>query len=665
MRGLRSPRSGGRNSISKRLRSGGSPQKKRTPKKAVGKPVRSPRTPPKVRKGRSEKVKLKGRRKTLSGDHLQQCILYPAVMASNAKNGSWLCPKCILCAACNLMIDDPSNVECTTCLRAWHGACMPAHGKVVDRRWYCKQCANAPGLSGSPRKIRSQKRASSPVETPSSEIADDVQATPRKRGRKEKGGPSTSFSPLDTVSSSKDDGSLAILKARDELNNAIIAADQSQRESSRSPRKKTYEKAIPHFLEEDAELFEKALSAEESLASVKEESEKQVNEQWVNLGGETDMKEKNPSKNYNLSCLLTLPSEQRNGYGQLLIDMSYQLSRMERKVGGPERPLSDRGLLTYRKYWRSSILCYLRSLKDAHSISLKNMSLATRIHPTDIVNQLLHDNLLVMKDENYYFRTWKRAYKLPLSMLRRRVVDPARINWTPKFDVTVLDPFNEWEQGKMRGKRMPQNIRLSEAEMKAEHFDAARSFIAVEEETQRWSKWVACKNITASGHIATVDALRLFAHRPSNGRFCLSGGRDRAIKLWSLSDLQPLESTKLGSAGMCLGNTPNGLAACSTFGKKVFVIDTRNGLAPVLNYAHHKGAVLTLAMKDNIVYSCGEDRRIVMVDIRNSSKPALGVWTNDYVRSVCFRNNQLICGTNLGMIAVLDPDNLTVSSRLQ
>ncbi|KAK6025199.1 hypothetical protein OSTOST_08912 [Ostertagia ostertagi] len=76
---------------------------------------------------------------------------------------------------------------------------------------------------------------------------------------------------------------------------------------------------------------------------------------------------------------------------------------------------------------------------------------------------------------------------------------------------------------------------------------------------------------------------------------------------------------------MCLGNSPNGLAACSTFGKKVFIIDTKNGLAPVLNYAHHKGAVLTLAMQDNIVYSCGEDRRIVMVDIRNSSKPVSGL----------------------------------------
>ncbi|KAL6734868.1 hypothetical protein Aduo_005362 [Ancylostoma duodenale] len=638
MRGLRSPRSGGRNSSSKRLRSGGSAQKKRTPtKKGVGKPSSSPRTPlkastspagpsakkirrastssasPSAKKIRREK--LRGRRKTVSGAvispkaksdgksspiktrlllqkskplnlsrctlcksstgdlhpcmqchklyHLQQCILYPAVMASNVKSGSWLCPKCILCAACNLMIDDPSNVECTTCLRAWHGACMPAHGKVVDRRWYCRQCASAPGLSASPRRSKSHKRLSSSVETPVSESPDGAQGTPRKRGRKRGSGkhpqedvPSTSFSATDTASSSKDDGTSAILKARDELNSAIIAADENQRESSRSPRKK-HEKAISHFLEEDAELFEKALSAEESLSSVKEESEKQEKEQWVNIGGEADIKvlysspypeniknvplffvcpfclkpfseqdsffvhqhhclritppgreiyrdstsslsffevdgaeertycrnlcllamqflawktrhsdiatflfyvltrndgdgcrivgyfskEKNPSKNYNLSCLLTLPSEQRNGYGQLLIDMSYQLSRMERKVGGPERPLSDRGLLTYRKYWRSSILCYLRSQKDAHSISLKNMSLATRIHPTDIVNQLLHDNLLVMKDENYYFRTWKRAYKLPLSMLRRRVVDPARINWTPKFDITALDPF--------------------------------------------------------------------------------------------------------------------------------------------------------------------------------------------------------------------------------
>ncbi|KAK6056069.1 hypothetical protein COOONC_06429 [Cooperia oncophora] len=69
--------------------------------------------------------------------------------------------------------------------------------------------------------------------------------------------------------------------------------------------------------------------------------------------------------------------------------------------------------------------------------------------------------------------------------------------------------------------------------------------------------------------------------------------------------------------------------------------------------------------KDNIVYSCGEDRRIVMVDIRNSSKPVSGLWSVDYVRSVCFRNNHLLCGTHLGMISILDPLTLNVCSRFQ
>uniref|UniRef100_A0A0K0DAM8 Reverse transcriptase domain-containing protein n=1 Tax=Angiostrongylus cantonensis TaxID=6313 RepID=A0A0K0DAM8_ANGCA len=69
------------------------------------------------------------------------------------------------------------------------------------------------------------------------------------------------------------------------------------------------------------------------------------------------------------------------------------------------------------------------------------MSLHTRIHPTDIVNELMRCNLLLLKDGNYFIKTWKLAYKLPLSMLRRRVVDSSRIKWTPKFDVTKLDAF--------------------------------------------------------------------------------------------------------------------------------------------------------------------------------------------------------------------------------
>ncbi|CAI4232749.1 unnamed protein product [Auanema sp. JU1783] len=151
-------------------------------------------------------------------------------------------------------------------------------------------------------------------------------------------------------------------------------------------------------------------------------------------------KEKNPSKNNNLSCLLTLPSESRKGFGRLLIDMSYQLSALELKVGSPEHPLSDLGLFAYRGYWRSSILCYLRSVRNLAQTSVKSMSLSTRIHPTDIVNQLLRDKLLLYKEGNYYVKTGKRAYKWPLSMCRRRIVRPEKLHWKPSYDISQLDP---------------------------------------------------------------------------------------------------------------------------------------------------------------------------------------------------------------------------------
>ena len=39
-------------------------------------------------------------------------------------------------------------------------------------------------------------------------------------------------------------------------------------------------------------------------------------------------KEKNSYLSYNVSCILTLPPYQRQGYGRLLIDFSYLLSRL-------------------------------------------------------------------------------------------------------------------------------------------------------------------------------------------------------------------------------------------------------------------------------------------------------------------------------------------------
>lgn len=43
-------------------------------------------------------------------------------------------------------------------------------------------------------------------------------------------------------------------------------------------------------------------------------------------------KEKYSEAGFNLACILTLPAHQRKGYGRFLIQFSYELSKIERRV---------------------------------------------------------------------------------------------------------------------------------------------------------------------------------------------------------------------------------------------------------------------------------------------------------------------------------------------
>jgi len=95
-------------------------------------------------------------------------------------------------------------------------------------------------------------------------------------------------------------------------------------------------------------------------------------------------KEKESAESYNVACILTLPQYQRMGFGKLLIEFSYELSKKEGKLGSPEKPLSDLGLLSYRAYWAETIVEILLNSRD--DISIDEIATKSSIVHSDVMH---------------------------------------------------------------------------------------------------------------------------------------------------------------------------------------------------------------------------------------------------------------------------------------
>ncbi|KAL8611146.1 3-ketoacyl-CoA thiolase 5, peroxisomal [Nucella lapillus] len=150
-------------------------------------------------------------------------------------------------------------------------------------------------------------------------------------------------------------------------------------------------------------------------------------------------KEKESTEDYNVACILTLPPYQRKGYGKLLIEFSYELSKVECKTGSPEKPLSDLGLLSYRSYWSQTIMEILLTAKpyepgEQPTITINEISEKTSIKKEDVVSTLQHLNLI-----NYYKGQYiitmnhEQVDSHNLAMTKRAVrIDPKCLHWQGK-----------------------------------------------------------------------------------------------------------------------------------------------------------------------------------------------------------------------------------------
>lgn len=124
-------------------------------------------------------------------------------------------------------------------------------------------------------------------------------------------------------------------------------------------------------------------------------------------------KEKESAENYNVACILTLPQHQRFGYGKLLIEFSYELSKKEGKLGSPEKPLSDLGLLGYRSYWADTILELLVNSGDGE-MSIDDIAQKTSITHADVTNTYVFSMVI-----RFVFTTFQMRDSGPFQALQR------------------------------------------------------------------------------------------------------------------------------------------------------------------------------------------------------------------------------------------------------
>ena len=150
-------------------------------------------------------------------------------------------------------------------------------------------------------------------------------------------------------------------------------------------------------------------------------------------------KEKHCAQKYNVSCIMTMPNYQRKGYGRLLIDFSYLLSKAERQPGTPEKPLSDLGRVSYYSYWKSVVLEYVNNHRHHKQLTIQAIQSKTSMNPQDIVLTLMLLGFIRKNPSNKFVLAidWSKVdghmakVNSSLAQGTRINLDPDALRWTP------------------------------------------------------------------------------------------------------------------------------------------------------------------------------------------------------------------------------------------
>jgi len=152
-------------------------------------------------------------------------------------------------------------------------------------------------------------------------------------------------------------------------------------------------------------------------------------------------KEKESAEGYNVACILTLPQYQRKGYGRLLMEFSYELSKREGKLGSPEKPLSDLGLLGYRAFWLETIVAVLMACEEQgkKDVSVEEIGALTSMTTADVLHTLQTANMLRYSQKNHHvivltnavLEQREKAIEKEKIKGKKRTIDAEKLIWKP------------------------------------------------------------------------------------------------------------------------------------------------------------------------------------------------------------------------------------------
>ncbi|KAL5240683.1 hypothetical protein ACI65C_008093 [Semiaphis heraclei] len=146
-------------------------------------------------------------------------------------------------------------------------------------------------------------------------------------------------------------------------------------------------------------------------------------------------KKKQRQDNFNVNCIIVMPQYQRHGYGRLLIELSYLLSKIEKRPGTPKTPFTVLGQKLYDSYWQSVILEYLdKNIYNGDNIYITDVTRITGLMGQDIIDTLNSLNFVV----EVFNRTkicidWNvvDSHMQRKNLSKHDHIEPQKLNWTP------------------------------------------------------------------------------------------------------------------------------------------------------------------------------------------------------------------------------------------